>query len=122
VFGLIVIRGFGEFDPLKKDVEGDHRHSGMIRRFDLLDAIVNLSSKPVSACQPSRRAAAEENQHNTDESNQREVKCAVIVKAVGTALHNTDRSTNIVSRAKRYACGQTSSSVDCPASRGFGTT
>jgi hypothetical protein len=75
VLGLVVIPGFGEFGHLlvaalrKTDIEGDHRHSGMVRRFDLLDAIVNLSSKLVSACQPSRRAAAEENHHNTDESN-----------------------------------------------------
>jgi hypothetical protein len=75
----------------------------MVRRFDLLDAIVNLSSKPVSACQPSRRAAAEENHHNIDESDQRAVKCVVIAKVVGTALHKNDGSANIVSRAKRYA-------------------
>ena len=85
------------------DVQADHRHSGMVRRFDLLDAIVNLSSKPVSACQPSRRTAAGENRHNIDESNQRAVKCAVIAKAVGTALHKDDGRTNIVSRSKRYA-------------------
>jgi hypothetical protein len=94
VLGLVVIRGFGEFDHLleeaalrKTDVEGGHRHSVMVRRFDLLDAIVNLSSKPVSACQPSRRAPAEENHHSTGESNQCEVKCAAISNAVGTALH-----------------------------------
>jgi hypothetical protein len=109
VLGLVVIRGFGEFGHLivealrKTDVEGNHRHRGMVRRFDLLDAIVKLPSKPVSACQPSRRAAAEENHHNTDESDQREVKCAVISKAVGTALHYIDGSTNFVSRAKRCA-------------------
>jgi hypothetical protein len=98
VLGLVVIRGFGEFDNLleevlrRTDVEADHRHSGMVRRFDLLDAIVNLSSKPVSACQPSRRAAAE-NHHNTDESNQPEVKYPAIAKAVGTALHYIKIST-----------------------------
>ncbi len=102
MLGLVVIRGFGEV-LRKTDVEADHRRSGMVRRFDLLDAIVNLSSKPISACQPSRRAAAEENHHNTEERNQREVKRAAIAKAVGTALHNIDGSTNIVSRAKRYA-------------------
>ena len=104
MLGLVVIRGFGEFDHLieddlrKTNVEGGHRHSCMVRRFDLLDAIINLSSKPVSACRPSRRTAAEENHHTTDESNQREVKYAVIAKAVGAALHNIDHSTNIVSR------------------------
>ena len=94
MLGLVVIPGFGEFDHLleeaalrKTDAEGDHRYSGMVRRFDLLDAMVNLSSKPVSACQSSRRAATEENHHNAAESNQRVVKCAVIAKAVGTALH-----------------------------------
>lgn len=102
MLGLVVIRGFGEV-LRKTDVEADHRHSGMVRRFDLLDAIVNLSSKPVSACQPSQRAAAEDNHHNIDESNQRAVKCLVIAKAVGTALHKDDGSINIVSRAKRYA-------------------
>jgi hypothetical protein len=109
VLGLVVIRGFGEVDHLlaevlrKTDVEGGLRDSRMVRRLDLLYPIVNLSSKPVSACQPGRRVAAEERHHNTDESNQREVKCAVITKAVGTALHDFDRSTNVVSRAKRYA-------------------
>jgi hypothetical protein len=97
VLGLVVIRGFGEFDHLLEevlrgtDVEADHRYSGMVRRFDLLDAMVNLSSKPVSACQPSRRAAAEENHHNTAESNQRAVTCAEIAKAVKTALHKKIR-------------------------------
>lgn len=70
----------------------------MIRRFNLLDAIVNLSSKPVSACQASRRDAAEENHDNTDESDQRRVKSAVVAKAVGTALHNTHHSKNWLAR------------------------
>lgn len=96
VLGLVVIRGFGEFGHLfdhvlevalrETDVEGDHRHSGMVRCFDLLDAIVNLSSKPASVSQPSRSAAAEENHDNTDASNQREVKCGVGAKALGRSL------------------------------------
>jgi hypothetical protein len=109
VLCLVIIRGFGEFDHLvvealrRTDVEADHQHSSMVRRFDLLDAISNLLSKPVSACQQSRRAAAQENHHNTDESNQREVKCAVIAEAAGAGLHYIDGSTNIVSRTKHYA-------------------
>jgi hypothetical protein len=109
VLSLVVIRSFEEFVPLlvearrKTDVERGLWRSCMVRRVDLLDTILNRSSKPVSACQRSRRAAAEQNHHKTDESNQRIVKCAVIAKAVGTALHNTDRNTHIVSRAKRYA-------------------
>lgn len=90
---LVVIRGFGGFDQLvgealrKTNVEADHRHSGMIQRLHLLDAIVNLSSKPVRACQSSRGDAAEETYRNTDESDQHNVKCAVIAKAAGTAMH-----------------------------------
>lgn len=113
VLGLVVTRlvihGLGGFDQLpgevlcKTNVEADHRHSGIVRRFDLLDAIVNLSSRPVGASQASRRAAAEETDHNTDESNQRKVKCAVVAKAVGTVPHPLHDSTNlfrIVSRGK----------------------
>ena len=68
----------------------------MTRRFDLLEATVTLSSKPVSGCQSSRQAAAEENQHDTDESDQRAVKCAVIAQPVRTALHEAECSTKVV--------------------------
>jgi hypothetical protein len=89
VLGIVLIRGFGHFDHLlvvkalrKADIERGQRNSGMVRRFGLLDAMVKLSSKPVSACQP-----AEENHHTADESNQRNGNCAGTAKAVGTALH-----------------------------------
>lgn len=108
----LVIRGFGDFGRLvvevlrKKDLEGRHWPSGMVRRFDLLDAIINLSSK-VTARHPSRRAAAEEPQYNTDASNQREVKRAVSATAVGTALHKNEDSIIIVLHAKRYGMWMT---------------
>jgi hypothetical protein len=106
VLGLVVVRGFGEFDQLIEailgttKVQADSRHSGMVRRFDLLDAIADRSSRPVIACQPSRGAAAEENQNNTDESDHRAVKSVSISQAVGTALHNADCSTSVVSRRR----------------------
>lgn len=110
VFGLVFFRGFEEFDRLhvealrETDLEGSHRHCGMVRRCDLLDPIIYLSSEPVGACQLSRRAAAEESHHNTDANNQREVKCAVFAKAGGTTLHHIDGSTNyLVRKALRYS-------------------
>ena len=72
----------------------------MIRRFDLLDSIVNLSRRPVSAYQASWRAAAEEGHHNTDEGGKRRVESAVVTRAVGTIRHSFDVNMNIVSRAK----------------------
>lgn len=93
MLGLVVFPGLGELDHVieevlrKTAVEAGHRCSGLVRRFDLLDAIVTLSSKPVSASQPSRRAAGDQNHHHTGASNQRAVKCAVNAKAVGTAPH-----------------------------------
>jgi hypothetical protein len=83
---LLVISEFGGFAQLLVEVlretnaEADHRHSGLVRRFDLLDASVNLSSR--------RRAAAEETHHNTGKSDQRNVNCAAVAKAVGMALHS----------------------------------
>lgn len=107
MLGFVVFLGFGEFAPLLKEalrrtgVEVNHRRIAMLRRFDLPDAIVNLLSRPISACQPSQRAA-EENHRDKDESNQRTVKCAAIAKAVGAALHKKDDRTNIVSCATRH--------------------
>lgn len=119
VLTRLVIPGVGGFGQLlgevlrKTNVDADHRRSGMVRRFVLLDAILNLSSKPVSACQPRRRAAAEENHHNTAESNQSEVKCGVIFKAVGTALHKLDGNISIRSRKALHHVERLRLSVDC---------
>ena len=66
------------------------------RRFDVLDAIVNLSIKPVSACQPSRRTGAEQNHHNIGEGNQSAVKCRVVIKAVGSTRQQRNLSTSII--------------------------
>ena len=108
MLGLVLFGGFGfEFDHLMVDALrttdaelNDRRRNGKIWGFDLLDVKVSLSSQPVCARQPTGRADAEESYHDADESNQRELKCAVIAKAVGTALHCFDGSTNVVSRAK----------------------
>lgn len=105
MLGLVVFLGFGKFNSLLKEflpetgVEVGHRSRARVQRFDSLGAIMNLSSRPVSVCQPSQRAAADENHHNKNESSQRTVKRAAIAKAVEAALHKKDDRTNILSRA-----------------------
>ena len=99
VRGFVLFGGFEEFGQLLLNVirgtnfDGGQRPSGLVRRSGLLDAIVNVSSKPVWASQPSRRATAYENHQNTAESEQHDVKCGVVANAVGTAVHSLKSST-----------------------------
>jgi hypothetical protein len=143
VLGLVVVGGFVGSDQLvvedvisKTNVEAEHRPSVKVQRFDLLDAIVYLSSGPVSACEASRKAAAEKNHRSTDESDQHNGKCAVVARPVGTALHITDHNTSIFSRCKLlrhvdrpslrsfYCCmvgSESDPQCDCDHSQGCGT-
>jgi hypothetical protein len=54
----------------------------------------------VSARDASRRVAAQESYQSTPESDQRDVKCAMTAKVVGTALHYIDGNTGVISSAK----------------------
>ncbi|MFN7934074.1 MAG: hypothetical protein U0R19_12160 [Bryobacteraceae bacterium] len=90
VLTRLVIREFGGFGQLlrnvlgKTSVEADFRPRVLVWRFDLLDEIADRWRGP-----------AEETHHHTDESDPRKVKCGVIAKAVGTALHLLDDNINI---------------------------
>jgi hypothetical protein len=111
VIGLVLFYGFEEFDRLlveiirRTDGEATHRHSGMVRRFDLFNSIVNLSIKPVSACQPSRRAAAQENYQKIGESNQRKAKGEAVAETERSSLHYIRNSTYFP-RAMRFTMGK----------------
>lgn len=100
MLSVVLVRRFGEFDHLLvkairgTDVEGDHRSIGLVRRRDLRDAIVNVSSKPISVCRPGRSATDQKNDQSTGKSEQHVMKCGVVANAVGTALHLIKSSTS----------------------------
>ena len=110
MIGLVLFYGFEDFDHLLVEIirrthgEATRRQSGMVRRFDLFNSIVNLSIKPISACQPSRRATAKEDDQNIGESNQRKAKCGAVAETERSSLHCISKSTYFP-RAMRYAMG-----------------
>lgn len=100
MLGFVVICQFGGFGLLFREVllgtglDGEERSISMIRRFDLLDVILMLSSKRIFAIQPTRSAAAEEKHPGTGQGKLRHVKRGVFAGPVGTTPHFIKNSTH----------------------------